>query len=427
MNIVNEINEAISGTVGSLGSNGKLYVGFSGGVDSTVLLHSIVQCCPEKIIALHVNHGLEDSASKWEDHCGQFCHLFNIEYRSIRAVVSSTGNLEAAARKARYDYFQQQVGSNDLLVLGHHQDDQLETIWMRINSGRGAYGMPESRRFGTKDNAYLCRPLLSFSRLQLLKYASYFGLDWVEDPSNKLLDRQRNYLRHEFLPKLTHIYPDMGYAALRLNEYSKRLDISVINALEASPSRLPIDDLPNNNGIIAEVIRAWLSTFSRRIPRRVAIEEFAGQLASPRDKQPSLNLEDGAVRRFKNCLYYARRQKVVPSSCTITSPGVITLSGRRLLIKGIKKAGSSGNGALILDFVGNHPGIKLFYKGSHRRIKDLLQQANIPPWERFNYPIILNTDGLALCLPGIASRDLGCVGAGQNFCSANWKVVEDPV
>ena len=203
MNIVNEINEAISGTVGSLGSNGKLYVGFSGGVDSTVLLHSIVQCCPEKIIALHVNHGLEDSASKWEDHCGQFCHLFNIEYRSIRAVVSSTGNLEAAARKARYDYFQQQVGSNDLLVLGHHQDDQLETIWMRINSGRGAYGMPESRRFGTKDNAYLCRPLLSFSRLQLLKYASYFGLDWVEDPSNKLLDRQRNYLRHEFLPKLS--------------------------------------------------------------------------------------------------------------------------------------------------------------------------------------------------------------------------------
>lgn len=425
MNSVNKINVAVSNIIGSLGSNGCLYVGFSGGVDSTVLLHSAVESCPERIIALHVNHGLEDSASDWEDHCSQICQQLGVEYRSIRVVIGSEGNLEAAARKSRYNYFQKQVGPNDLLVLGHHLDDQLETIWMRINSGRGVYGMPESRRFGEKETACLCRPLLAFSRTQLLEYASYFGLGWIEDPSNRMLDRQRNYLRHEFLPKLLQVYPDIGYAALKLDKCSKRLDVSVMNALGATPSRLPLDGLLGNAETTTEVIRAWLSAFSRRLPRRIAIEEFVSQLSSPADKQPSLSLVDGSIRRFKDYLYYVRTEKVSRLSRKISSPTMITLSGRKLLVEGIKNPDSFAGGDLNLDFVGNHLGIKLLYRGCHHRVKDLLKQANIPPWERLNYPIILNTDGLVLCLPGIASRDLEGANTGRNFYSARWQVVED--
>ena len=107
-----------------------LYVGYSGGLDSTVLLHAVNRRYPGRVVALHVNHGLHTDAGLWQRHCAGACRDWQIELRS-REVSIPGGNLEAAARAARYGYFAEVLGPADVLLLAHHQDDQAETVLLR--------------------------------------------------------------------------------------------------------------------------------------------------------------------------------------------------------------------------------------------------------------------------------------------------------
>lgn len=189
----------------------RLVVAYSGGIDSSVLLHSLVEASRQSliaidasaIVALHINHQLSPQADAWQQHCQQFTQRLGIDfYSETVSVKSQGGGVEAAARKARYHVFANFLQESDCLLLGHHQQDQAETLLFRLCRGAGVKGlaaMPASRKVG---RAVLHRPLLQASPQDILRYAKQYKIAWVDDDSNARDEYDRNFLRHRVMPLL---------------------------------------------------------------------------------------------------------------------------------------------------------------------------------------------------------------------------------
>ena len=172
--------------------------GVSGGLDSTVLLHAVATvAAPDRVRAIHVNHGLHEAADAWERRCEAFAATLSVPFDALRVRVRA-GNVEAGARRARYRAWTNALAPAEVLLLAHHADDQAETVVWQFATGRAPVGMPRARPLGA---GRLLRPLLALRRRTLEAYARKHRLRWVEDDTNADTTHDRNYLRHVVLPR----------------------------------------------------------------------------------------------------------------------------------------------------------------------------------------------------------------------------------
>lgn len=190
-------------------SASRWVVAWSGGVDSTALLHALIQLnLPQPILAIHINHQLQPQSSIWSAKCRQLAEQWGVNFHSVDvSVVASGKGVEAAARDARYDAFEALLESGDILLQGHHADDQLETLVFRTLRGEGLVGLsgiPERREIGL---AKLLRPLLCCSRAEIDDYVSANELSVIHDPSNHSRKFSRNQIRHDVIPTLKAFEP----------------------------------------------------------------------------------------------------------------------------------------------------------------------------------------------------------------------------
>ncbi len=206
-----------------------LVLAYSGGVDSTCLLHALKQH-GVFFHALHVNHQLQPASDQWAEHCAQVCAKLDVPFEVLRIDVSQCDGLglEGQARQARYRalFDWMKVRGHRFLVCAHHLDDQLETILIQLLRGsglRGVGGMRVLAPAGVDGHLYpeiqLLRPLLRCSKQTLLTYANTHRLQCVEDPSNIDTTFRRNWIRHELLPSMRSQYPQTPQALLRLAEH----------------------------------------------------------------------------------------------------------------------------------------------------------------------------------------------------------------
>jgi tRNA(Ile)-lysidine synthase len=196
-------------------------VAYSGGIDSMVLLHALVECNqrsaqPLVIVALHINHQLSADAADWQQHCEQVSAKLKVAFfaKSVDVQLSGKG-AEAAAREARYAVFEDFLQEGDALLFGHHQQDQAETLLLRLFRGAGVRGlmaMPESREIGRGN---LLRPLLTVTKAEIQSYAQQYQLQWVDDESNAQDDYDRNYLRNRIVPLLRTRWPALDAQLLK--------------------------------------------------------------------------------------------------------------------------------------------------------------------------------------------------------------------
>ena len=243
---------------------GRLWVAFSGGVDSTVLLHAL-RAVPGSV-AIHINHGLDAAAREWVRHCATVAREFGVRLESQSVCVDAHGNREQAARSARYAALRELLAAGDLLVLGHHADDQAETRVWQLLTGREPGGMPTERRLGV---GWLVRPLMGVKRGQILDYARRHSLRWIEDPANADPGFDRNRIRHGILDRLEERHPG---ALERLSAPRRSavenlrplpveippLEILVVcehagsaDPLKAAHPREPVPHLPDRDGMVA--------------------------------------------------------------------------------------------------------------------------------------------------------------------------------
>jgi tRNA(Ile)-lysidine synthase len=419
----------------------RYVVAFSGGLDSTVLLHAFAalreheQSHPEiPLIALHVDHGLQADSRTWRDHCAQIASDLDVDFRSLAVTVDKdTGSgPEASARDARYAALRGELQNDDWLLSAHHRDDQAETLMLNLIRGSGPAGVAgigEVRRFGP---GWLVRPMLHVGRDEILVYATEHRLRWVDDPSNADRKFDRNFLRHEILPRLASRWPDIavrlqrsaghaGEASQLLKELAK-LDLETLGS---QPERLPVDQLVKlSRARQRNVIRYALRDLGLSTPTTAQLECILDEVILARvDAQPLLSWPGASVRRYRNglyllplCLADAIEPGLVEGLEYELGPGL----GRLRLEPGAAVGVSEDLIAGGLSVRPRRGGEEIQLSGqSHtRKLKKLLQEEGVVPWMRDRLPLLYAGERLvavgdlwlasdAATKPGVAVRWTG--------------------
>ncbi len=195
----------------------KVWVAYSGGLDSTILLHAAIKMMgPAKVGALHLNHNLQIESKTWQEKCRQICESLDVEFRHAILEIANQGQgVEEEARQLRYKFFRENIVVGDLLLLGHHADDQAETLLYRLFRGAGVRGLSAIPQERTEGLGLLLRPLLSRTKQELKQLAEEAQIEWVEDPSNLDISYDRNFIRQNVLPTILERWPAVRLSLLR--------------------------------------------------------------------------------------------------------------------------------------------------------------------------------------------------------------------
>ncbi len=394
-------------------------VGFSGGVDSTALLHWLSHLSNRlPILALHVNHQLDPDAHYWAEAAANFSASLGIDYRMVSVDVASGGSVEAAARAARYAAFEAVLGPGDLLILGHHADDQVETVVMNMLRGSerpGLQGMPSDRIVG---QATLVRPFLKVERARLIAYAESHGLEWIEDPSNARVQHDRNFLRHDVLPTLDQRF--VGWrrrietALARDESFGQAVDEAVSRDLEVCLDGLGlrVDRLiKHSHARQRMILRRFLGERCPQQPSGRAIDEFLDQLRSSKARgRAELLVGDWTLDSDRGWIFLVS-QKESPLWLPEQWQGErFRRSGRLLLCQhsvrgGLRKPLSQYRMSAM------HPGLKI-QRGHHQDVRELLRAAGIPRWLRERLPVVMEGESVVMVPAVLPWLEYPLVGDG---------------
>ena len=411
------------------GPGGPVLVGFSGGLDSTVLLHALAAQPARRasgLRALPVHHGLQAQADAWAEHCQRLCADWGIDCRVVRVRVDAGSGLgpEGAARAARHAAFADALAPGELLALAHHRGDQAETLLLRLLRASGSDGLSAMQALRPCAGGLLWRPLLSLPRATLHEYAQAHGLAWLEDPANAAQDYDRNFLRAQVLPLLAQRWPASEAALARsasllaedarllAAEASRRLE----PALTGDPRTLVLAPLLElEPAWRARALRQWLDELGLPpLPGRAHALVDAQLLQSRHDAQPVFRWGGWRLLRWRGLLHVEAAAVPEPGRYSLAWDGraPLRVPGGQLSLSGDVEALPAELRPLR---VGSRLGgerIRLPGRVHTHALKDCLLQAGVPPWRRRYLPLL-------------RAPDEELLAAGDAVLSERWQRVCD--
>lgn len=410
----------------------QLLVGFSGGLDSTVLLHRL-KCWRDRepdvqLRAIHIHHGLSRHAEDWVAHCEALCEAWAIPLIVERVTLADEGlGIEAQARKARYTAFAGVLLPGEALVTAQHLDDQCETFLLALKRGSGPAGLSAMPARSDFAGTQLLRPLLGETRASLEAWAREHQLSWIEDESNQDDSYDRNFLRLRVLPLLSERWPHFADATAR----SAMLCAEQESLLDELLSE-ELSDLISEDGALAiapleaisparraALLRRWLATHHAAMPSRAMLSRIWDEVAQAReDASPCVHLSGYEVRRYKGKLWWV---KYSPSLTDVvlhwTSPeaplilpqdaGSVSLmpTGHVRLPKPGEPVSVRFKAGGLLHIVGRNGG---------RKLKKIWQEYNVPPWLRDTTPLLFYGETL-IAAAGVFITEEGWTEEGASF------------
>ena len=408
----------------------RLLVALSGGVDSVSLLHKLCELRTHydlSIAALHVDHQIQTESEHWMRHCQAQCDQLKVPLKTVKLNLQDSGHgPEAAARQARYDWFQSQISPADVLVMAHHMGDQVETVLLRLFRGSGLLGlgaMHEIRQFGL---GWIARPLLGVSKEEIIAYAKKNDLRYIEDPSNLDTHIDRNFVRHEILPLIRSRWPSVDQTIFRSSGHLKTIQSSLDKGAQVDLKMflclstgtllgdygcVKISDLISlDQTRIVDVLRYWIRCEGLTLPSTGKMNELIRQVFEKDSRgRGGIRWKEGEFRAYRGFLYLLPVQPKLCSPATQRWRGLdtvcikeveVALSVRRRTGSGIKLSFIK-NAQFILDWQHKVRVIHPSRSRHNRTIKNLFQESGIPPWERFRLPYVYLGDDL-VCIPGLA-------------------------
>jgi tRNA(Ile)-lysidine synthase len=419
----------------------RVCVALSGGVDSVVLLHLFAQLrshYPLTLSAIHIHHGISPNADAWAQFCQQICAELDIPIQTYRISLARSAELglEAAARLARYAQFRHQPA--DFIALAHHRDDQAETFMLQLLRGagvKGLSGMPVIRQ-QSGEPGYL-RPLLDVDRSDILDWAKQRQLQWIEDESNQDSRYARNFLRHEILPLLNQRYPawraTIARSAQNLAEAAELLDeLAQLDAAHA------IRDRQINCTYLAAIspararnlLRYFLALHDLAMPSQIQLMEMLEQLThAGMDSHIAIDHDGHTLHRYRDYGYLLKQLPVPDRASRWHWQGEKQLSLPKL--GGTLSFEREQAPGIDLQRL-NDINIRLRQGGEmfrpdcrrpNRRLKTLLQTANIPPWQREHTPLIYSGDTL-IHVPGIGTACGWQATPGDLALCISWHITD---
>lgn len=397
----------------------QLIVGFSGGLDSTVLLHLLAShsSLRHKLLAVHVNHGISEYASSWQSHCEQFSQNLGINFLSRSVQFNRSANIEEEARMARYEVFSSFLTTSDCLMLAHHRDDQAETLLLQLLRGAGVDGLAAMAEVSLLGLGAVARPFLAHSREELESYAAHHQLKWIEDESNQDIKYSRNYLRHLIMPLLLKKWPGVVGNLARTASHCQQAKANLDElALSDHPELLvanralfiePLKKLSMER--ITNVLRVWLKRNQIQLPATAIFQRLIHEVINASaDATPLVSWNEIEIRRYQNYLYVDKKKAInlPPSLEWAEFPSPLVLTDYNLHL--IAKKASSGllipqKSKVVIRF--RQGGEHFCWHGQTRQLKKLFQEWAIPPWCRDTIPLIYIDNQLAAVV-GYAVSDL---------------------
>lgn len=399
----------------SIPASGAIWwVGFSGGLDSTVLLHALAHLhLPVHLRALHINHQISPNADTWQAQCAGFCARYSIPFHSEKVHVKNSGKgIEDAARSARYGVFEKNLAPHDVMLTAHHANDQAETLLLRLMRGTGPRGLAAMAATRALGSGFLVRPLLHFTREQLEEYSHKHQLTWVDDESNGDDDYDRNFLRNQVMPLLQNRWPEFKRkwqqtADLCAQQESLMEEIAREDLSRAAPLIERIGHSIEWDIFLAlsvvrqqNLLRYWLRLLNHTTPEQLHWQQIEQQLLQGRDyAQAQVNWGDVSLRVYQKRLYALPVQ--LPE---ITLQFELIDSDTKPRLKA------------------NLPDVQIRYREGGERckpagrahsqtLKKLLQEYGLEPWLRDKVPLVFSDGNLVavgdlwVCADFVAAED----------------------
>ncbi|MFT3849970.1 MAG: tRNA lysidine(34) synthetase TilS [Propionivibrio sp.] len=392
----------------------RLCVGLSGGRDSIVLLHALSRLAPSfalpiRLSAVHVHHGLSPNAGAWADFCAEFCRECGVPLDIVRVdVPRDTGEgLEAAARRMRHGVFADRDA--DWLALAHHRDDQAETVLLNLLRGAGIAGaagmLPERPQ---ARGPALIRPLLDVPRREIETYAEAYGLRWIDDESNEDVHFRRNFLRRAVIPSLEEKFSGAQRALARAaGHFAEGAELlGELAAIDRASVLTPAGrvGLAAFNGLPPARVRnllrhEWLHA-GFRAPDTRWIEQARHQLSTADAlSEVCVKTPEGELRVYRGELYIVRRRPDTAGSIVRwTGEDELPWAGGRVRFvavtgEGIRRTVLDNGEAFLRSRQGGER-LQTHPARPRRSLRNLLQEASVPAWERNYLPYLWSGDRL---------------------------------
>ncbi len=437
---------SLQARLASLPGVARYWVAYSGGLDSSVLLHAMARlrrALGAALHAVHVNHGLHADAPAWAAHCERTCEALGVPLRRLVVDVEphrARHGLEGGARVARYEVLAGLLAPGDCLLTAHHRDDQAETVLLQMLRGggpAGVAGMPFDTGLGA---GRLVRPLLDEPRAALRDYAVVQGLAWLEDPANADTGLDRNYLRHQVLPRLHARWPGLGTtlsrAAGHAAEAAAIVDERAAEDLAAmrgpAPGRLRVDRLTGlSEPRRRAVLRHWCRSLGLPVPDTVRLDEVLRHaLPAGPDRSPLVAWGGVELRRYRGELYLGHPLPAHdPAARLVWDPreplGLPAGLGRLYLVPGGDLPAGLAEAALEVRFRAPALACRPAGRAGHRSLKQLFQEAGVPPWLRDRVPLVLLEGRLVAVADRWVCDGVPVVAPGTGL-RVVWERCEDP-
>lgn len=407
----------------SLHPHRQFLIAFSGGLDSTVLLHQMVcwrRQSPDVVLrAIHVHHGISPFADDWVTHCEHVCQQWQVPLSVKRVTLVDEGlGTEAHARQARYQAFREALRPGEVLVTAQHLDDQCETFLLALKRGSGPAGLSSMARVSPFADSVLIRPLLGESRHALSQWAECHQLRWIEDESNQDDAYDRNFLRLQVLPRLNARWPHFAEATARsaelCAEQEQLLDELLgdeLGSLVDEHGALDLPPLQAKSPVFrAAILRRWLARHGAPMPSREMLARIWQEIVLAReDASPCLRMGGFELRRYRSKLWWVaplppQTGNIFPWSNirqTLSLPdglGQLSLvpGGEVRLPLADEPVSVRFKAAGTLHIVGRNGG---------RKLKKIWQELGVAPWHRDTTPLLFYGETLVAAAGYFITRD----------------------
>jgi tRNA(Ile)-lysidine synthase len=375
----------------------RVFVAYSGGLDSTVLLHLLIAETRQfEIIPWHFNHGLLDVAADMERFCIEQADSLGLEIRVDRLRLDEVqSNIEAIARGKRYALFAQHGRTGDCILTAHHADDQAETFLLNALRGSGSAGLRGIARQRMLGKALLLRPLLDFSRSQLENYASQHELAWFTDPSNQANRFERNYLRNQVIPLMKTRWPHFQTALATASELQSEIqdlldEVAAVDYLQLkSTDSRGLATLDATQLMLLSqarrknLVRYWITEAGLPVLSHARMQELMNQLQAKADAIPEIAMPDYSVRVYDQRLFLVRNEERREYSGCFNFGVQVNIEIEKFGLQTqrdeifSKLEVTDQNQALSLKFRADGQ-----QNDDRHRLKRLFQKHRVPPWER---------------------------------------------
>ena len=407
----------------SLLNSQSILVAFSGGLDSTVLLHQLVQWRaqhPEVALrAIHIHHGLSPHADSWVQHCESVCMQWQVPLVVERVHLEDDGlGIEAQARRARYQAFAQTLLPGEVLMTAQHLDDQCETFLLALKRGSGPAGLSAMGECSPFAGTQLIRPLLAQTREALEAWARQHELCWIEDESNQDDTYDRNFLRLRVTPLLQQRWPHFAQAVARsaalCAEQESLLDellaSDLANCITAHGTLLLAPLMMMSDVRRAALLRRWLAGLNALMPSRDGLERIWQEVALAReDASPCFRLGEYEVRRYQSQLWWVKSvdgqsETVIPWLEWKTPLALPAGLGSVQLISAGELRMPQADEAVSIRF--KAPGVlHIVGRNGGRKLKKIWQEQGIPPWRRDTTPMLFYGETLIAAAGVFVTRE----------------------